>query len=178
MKRLLVVAAAVFLSGTKVALAESFKVSGPVTFTAVGTPGFLKIEGEGAKASGDITTAPDGSYLGVITVELKGLKTGIDLRDEHMHKKYLESAKYPVATLKLKEGLKGQGGKFCGELTVKGQTKAVCGEASLTDDSTGKRVKAKLTVNVKDFPAIGVPSAMGVTMADTVDVEADLTAKK
>lgn len=176
MKRLLAAAFFLFLSSGQMALAETYKVSGPVSFTATGNPGFLKIQGEGAQATGDISTSPDGSYLGTITVELKGLKTGIDLRDEHMHTKYLESAKYPVATLKLKEGFKAQGGKFCGELTVKGQTKPICGEAAVTD--SGKRVKAKMTVSVKDFPAIGVPSALGVTMADTVAVEADLTAKK
>jgi hypothetical protein len=54
-----------------------------------------------------------------------------------------------------------------GKLTLKGVTKPVTGKASYT----GGKLKAFFTVNIKDFPSIGVPSHLGVTVANTVDVE-------
>ncbi len=147
-----------------------------VTWVAVGNPGFLEIEGEGAKVKGDVTVTPAG-YVGTLAVELKGYKTGIGLRDEHMHAKYLESAKYPTAELKLDAGNSGKSGKFCGVLTIKGVGKPICGDAQVTDEGAGRRVKAKFKVNVKDYP-IGVPSYLGVTMAETVDVTINAVALK
>jgi polyisoprenoid-binding protein YceI len=147
-----------------------------VDFVAEGNPGFLKIEGTGAQLSGDVVLAPTGDYLGLLTVSLKPVKTGIGLRDEHMHGKYLETTKYPTATLKLKEGLKGTGGKFCGTLTVKAKAKDVCGEATVADVGGAKHVKASFTLNIADFP-IGVPSHLGVTVAETVGVTVEAVAK-
>lgn len=160
------------------ALAETYVVDTPsseVTFVATGTPGFLKIEGQGAKLSGTVTSVAD-SFTGEFTVELKDFKTGIALRDEHMHKKYLETDKHPKATLRLTAV---KGGTFCGTLTLKEQTKEVCGEAQVSDSgASGKSVKASFKLNVKDFPAVGVPSHLGITMADTVEVKVNATAKK
>src|SRR6266550_946855 len=71
-------------------LAAGAKLAGAlateVSFTAVGPAG-LKIVGSG----NDLKVNDDGSTVKV-TVPLRGMKTGISLRDQHMHEKYLETA--------------------------------------------------------------------------------------
>lgn len=62
--------------------------------TIVGTTG--QIEGK-------LAVDPDNSLsaTGSFEVDLTTLKTGIDMRDEHMREKYLETAQYPKATFTL-----------------------------------------------------------------------------
>jgi polyisoprenoid-binding protein YceI len=179
MKLLRLVACIVaFLSSPYVAQANQWTVdtaASSVVWTAVGNPGFLEIKGEGAKLSGEVVLAPDASFLGVFTVALTEVKTGIALRDEHMHGKYLETAKFPTASLKLKEGFKGSG-KWCGDLTVKGVTKPVCGDGKVETLGAGKKADLKFTMKVADYP-IGIPTYLGVTMAETVDVAVAVVVK-
>lgn len=65
-------------------------------FTAVGKPGFLRINGEGGKVGGELIL--DGTKEIVkteIKVNVTQLNSGIDLRDQHMKEKYLETTKFP-----------------------------------------------------------------------------------
>jgi polyisoprenoid-binding protein YceI len=153
---------------TTVAHSTPLKVkSSEVTFVAVGTPGFLKIEGTGSKLVDVKVDLTKGVVKGHLSALLTELETGMDTRDEHMKEKYLDTAKHPKATL----DLKGEGGKFTGNLTIKGETKAVKGTYSIK----AKKLSAKFKVKIKDYPAIGVPSWLGVTIADSVDVSVSAT---
>jgi polyisoprenoid-binding protein YceI len=67
-------------------------------FLAVGRPSFLKIRGEGARPEGEFAVK-DGEVRGVAHVDLRRLKTGIELRDEHLHERYAQTEKYPKAEL-------------------------------------------------------------------------------
>jgi polyisoprenoid-binding protein YceI len=155
--------------------------SSPVGFLATGKPGFLKIKGEGARLSGTATLA-DSTLSGTFEVELKSLATGIELRDAHMKDKYLEVGSHPTARLVLSplrlERAEGKVEKpFDGTLTIKGVTKPVAGTVAL--DFAGDVVtgEARMEVVLSDYP-VGVPSYLGVTVAETVAVTVQIDAVK
>lgn len=178
-------ALALTLGVAGLAHADVWTVSGkdsPVSFVATGKPGFLKIRGEGAQLSGEAKL--EGDVLdGTFKVALAPLKTGIDLRDEHMKEKYLDVAKYPTATLTI-AGLKVGAGErdydFDGKLTLKDVEKPVKGTLHLAlDQASGKATGSVVfTVKVTDYPSIGVPSHLGITMAESVEVTVKLVAEK
>lgn len=150
------------------ALGQTLKPSGDiniVTWTAVGNPGFLTIEGTGSRLDGQVTIV-DGMAVGAFEVDLRPIKTGITLRDGHMHEKYLETEKHPKAKLTIKPWKPTETtSKFEGTLTIKGVEKPVVGQASYKQGLLMAEFQAKLS----DYP-IGVPSWLGVTVAETVDV--------
>jgi polyisoprenoid-binding protein YceI len=155
---------------------KTFKVSGDVTFTAVGNPGFMRIEGEGGKVSGTLQQTGD-MVLGELTVELKDFETGIDLRDEHMREKYLEVGKYPRAKLTLSP-VPAKAGQvlFKGALELKGGTKPAEGGCKTNPSAGTWLAECTLKVKLSDYPQIGVPSYLGVTVAEAVDVRIVLKA--
>src|SRR5690606_27948511 len=123
----------------------------------------------------------DGTRL-VFQVKLDTLKTGIELRDKHMTEKYLETGKYPKASLildKAKLVLPASGsqkGKTTGILKLHGKSKEVPVEFEIKGNQGSYAVKATMKVNYKDF-GIDVPSYMGVTVKPDLDVEVAFTAK-
>lgn len=149
--------------------------SGQLNFTAIGSPGILKIRGDAKDSSpkGQVEIK-DGEASGEFTFALKALDTGIGLRDSHMKNKYLEVEKFPEAKLRV-AGLKishdeikaGVRKEFSGQLTLHGETKDVKGKFEI--DKTGK-LKAAFPILVSDFK-IDVPKYMGITMSETVDIE-------
>jgi len=146
------------------------KANNHVNWTAVGTPGFLRINGAGGAAEGKLEAA-DGKVSGELTVQLADYTTGLDLRDHHMKEKYLDVAKYPAAKLVLASQpyAEGKESTISGDLTIKDVTKAV----KITFTATGKNVQAKFKINIKDYPSIGVPAHLGITVADEVEVLVD-----
>jgi polyisoprenoid-binding protein YceI len=158
-----------------VAFADTYtfqKGNNKVDWTAVGTPGFLRINGEGGYAVG-VLNAVGGKVSGTLAVPLDAYKTGIALRDEHLKKKYMETGKYPEAKMVIKDQpyVEGKEGILMADLTLKDTTKPV----KVYFTVTGKKVAARFKVSIKDFPSIGVPSHLGVTMADEVEVKVDGT---
>ena len=148
-----------------------------VQFLANGKPGFLKIRGTGATATGEVVQNGE-KVSGSIKVDLKPLVTGMDLRDEHMHEKYLETTKHQFAVLSL-TSLKGTKGdcSFTGRLSLKGTEKPVKGTCEISGLGSPKaKVEAKFNVKLSDYPEIGVPSHLGITVADNVDVTAEIVA--
>ncbi len=147
--------------------AFSGTITGTANWQAVGNPGFLRINGEGASVAGDLTKDAAGKYQGVFKVKLADYTTGMALRDQHMKDKYLDVAKFPFATLKL-DAVAVSEAEFpwVGTLEIKGETRPVKGTATF---KAGK-LNATFAVELKDYPAIGVPSHLGVTVADKVNV--------
>lgn len=149
------------------------KLDGDVEFLAVGSPGFLKISGKGAKAVGTAAVT-DGVATGHFIVALEDLKTGIELRDKHMKEKYLETPKWRDAYLDLDAWkVTDTSTKFSGKLTLKGVSKPVFGTAAFHDGV----LRAEFEIDLKDFP-VGVPSHLGVTVAEDVTVVAKLKVTK
>jgi polyisoprenoid-binding protein YceI len=136
-----------------------------ITWTAVGNPGFLRINGKAGWVEG---TAVDtgGMLSGDFSVILDSFDTGMNLRNEHMRDKYLETKKYPKATFKLDSfKMSDTPTAFSGDLTLKGATKKINGKMSVKS----KKVMATFMVNLGDFP-IGVPSWKEISMAKEVEV--------
>jgi len=127
----------------------------PVTFLAVGRPSMLKIRGE---CHGEILSRAPFEAV----VKLESCKTGISLRDKHMKEKYLEVKVYPDATLR---GQMPEAGAFKGKLTVHGKEADVVGEVKDGVLSFSTTISAH---------GIEIPQFMGVTVADKVEIEAEI----
>lgn len=149
---------------------------GAVQIEAVGRPAMVKIKGKGEGPQG--TLKVNGSVVsGEVKFALNTLDTGIDLRNEHMKEKYLETGKHPVATLTIKEVAIPAGWSkekpqvaetaFKGELTLHGEKRPVEGLFEITGD---KELKAKMELKISDYK-IDIPSYLGVTVADTVKIQ-------
>lgn len=131
------------------------------------------------------------SIKGEISVTTASIKTGIDLRDEHLRdENWLDAAKYPeikfsikeVSTVKQLADNKLQI-KFSGDFTLKGITKKISGDATLTylveSEQTKQRapgdllgVQAKFKVNLSDF---GVSNkVVGQKVAEVVEVSVNM----
>ncbi len=154
--------------------------SGHVSFLAIGSPSFLKIEGKGSGTEGTLEVT-SGKAKGSFSFELASLDTGIDTRNEHMKEKYLKVSQNPKAVLKLEEIKTSKGsivigeglgsGQFKGLLTLNGVTKAVEGtlEGSKSEKG-GENLNAKFSLKLTDY-GIEIPSFAGITVADEVKLE-------
>jgi polyisoprenoid-binding protein YceI len=148
-----------------------------VTFTAIGKPGFLRINGKGAKIEG--TAKVEGNKTtGVFETKLDSLVTGMDLRDQHMKETYLETKKFPVAKLtwsvnltKLKSGSNEL--PFTGTLNLHGVDRPVSGTALVESAADGSKIEgeAEFKIKLTEYK-IQIPSYLGVVVAEDVDVKA------
>lgn len=107
-----------------------------------------------------------GHISGTFSVDLAKLDTGLDLRNEHMHKKYLETEKNPIAVMKLEPVKTGIDKTFKGHLSLHGVTKEVTGEVI---ESTATSLKAKFVVNITDF-GIEKPGYKGITVGEKLNI--------
>lgn len=145
------------------AQAKIYLVAAKVKFKTTATPGFLKIESEKGTAEGSLIVE-DNKVAGEFKSRLANFDTGIALRNTHMRERYLDTDKYPYATFTFPS--QKDDGEVEGTLTIKSETKPF----KLKYTTKGEEVTATGTLNVKDYPSIGVPSYLGVTAADTVDL--------
>lgn len=100
-----------------------------------------------------------------LKLDVKTLKTGITLRDEHMINKYLEAAKYPEVVVRL---AKGKDGKGLAAVVMKGKE----GKVNGTYEKVGAdKVKVKFDLKLSDFGIKDI-SYKGIGVEDIVKVEA------
>ncbi len=155
--------------------------TGQVKFLAIGKPSALKVHGTATGPEGDLRL--EGTQLkGKVSFQLEKLDTGIALRNEHMKEKYLQVKEHPQAKLTLLDApveadfansLSTSEKKFRGTLSLHGREKEVNGTFEAKDGV----VKAKFPITLSDF-AIDVPKYLGITIADTVDLDVELPLKK
>lgn len=105
-----------------------------------------------------------------IVVELKGLKTGMTLRDKHAKDKYLEIEKFPTITL---VKAIGKGGKGKGRIKMKGIEKEVEGTYKIA----GSELTADFPIKLSDFKIIGI-KYMGIGVDDVVKIHVTVPVKK
>lgn len=166
--RALLVALGMLLGMADVATAVT--VDGDVTWKAKAIGGLMTINGEGGKVAGTVTVA-DGKASGELTCDVGAFKTGLDLRDTHLHEKYLGTGK---ATLKLDAvGVSAADFDWTGQLTIKGETKPVKGKARVK----GEDLWAQFEVSLPDYPAIGAPAWENVAVDKLVVVTVKAKAK-
>lgn len=152
--------------------------SGAVEFDAIGRPSAIKIRGKGAAPRGSLTL--EGNVAsGAVTFELDSLDTGIKLRNQHMKKKYLETAKYSkaqltITKLSVPEAINGETAKFDklpfdGKLSLHGVEKPITGFARIERSGKLISVDADLALKISDY-GITTPGFAGITMAEDVKI--------
>ncbi|MDP2339645.1 MAG: YceI family protein [Deltaproteobacteria bacterium] len=142
-------------------------------------PGGFKIEGKSQK----LDVKDDGTSI-TVSVDLTGLATGITLRDRHMRDKYLEVAKFPLATLvvpvaSLKVPATGAiEGDAKGQFTLHGVTKELPFHYKGTCKADGLcMVDGTLDMNMNEF-GVNVPSYLGVTVKPNISTSVHFLAKR
>ena len=152
--------------------------SASVSFAATGPAG-MRIVG----SSSDLSVADDAQNI-TVTVPLGNLKTGVDLRDQHMRDKYLEVPKYPNAELVVaKSAIKipAPGGDSSGDahgtMKLHGKTKDVSFHYVARKDGGAMKVGGTVRIDMRDY-GISVPSYLGVTVKPEVDVEVKFGAQE
>jgi polyisoprenoid-binding protein YceI len=124
------------------------------------------------------------AFEGSLSLDLRTVDTGIDLRNDHLREKYLEvdkGAGYDQAVLSdvVLQGLNVDApagkGSFTGSLTLHGVKKTVTGPVEIRQAGTGWRVRASFPVNLPDYN-IDKPRYLGVGVKDTVQVLVTFTA--
>ena len=113
--------------------------------------------GKTQEVQGEVETSDGGYSARNIVVQLKNLKTGIKLRDQHTQD-YLETSKYPEALLIQAEG---RGGKGSGELKIRGLIQKI--EGTYTIDE--KFLRAEFPISLEKFNIRGIRYA-GVGVKD------------
>ncbi len=146
--------------------------AGTATFHAKATPGDLAIDG----TTNEVAVADDGTNV-TVTVQLGNVTTGIGLRDRHT-KKYLEVTKFGSASLQVPRAqlnFNGGTGDANGALTIHGTTRQTPFHYTATKNGTSFTVKGSTHIKLTDF-GIEIPSYVGVTVKNDVDVDVSFTA--
>jgi polyisoprenoid-binding protein YceI len=145
-----------------------FKATGPAGLNIEGKTSTLEVSDDGTEAT--------------FSVPLNTVKTGIALRDTHMNEKYLETGKFPKATLKIKrsdvklEEGKETTGDVPGKMTLHGQTKDV--KVHYKAKKTGGDVAVDATTTIK-YTDYGVNKAeyLGAEVKPDVNLHITTTLK-
>jgi polyisoprenoid-binding protein YceI len=135
---------------------------------------------------GTLTLAPSAVVFGGdLSVALATLDTGIDLRNEHLRRKYLQVDRgqgFDQAVLSAislggvdPRGVQGRT-RFTGTLLLHGISRPVAGEATVRRDGNAVRVEASFPVSVSEF-GIEKPRYLGVGVTDQVTVKVSLLAQ-
>lgn len=142
----------------------------------------LKVHGENGKATGSLTIK-DGTVTGQTTVDLRAMKTGIELRDDHMKNRYLEVSKFPNAILEIVEIKLPQAlpngeftAAFKGNLTVHGVAQAVNGQAKLNRQDAQLKGEVEFTTTISGHK-IDLPKYSGIVIKDEVKVKVEFDGK-
>jgi len=123
-------------------------------------------QAESSQVKGKVQKSADVFKASDVILSLDTLKTGLELRDSHMKKKYFEIEKFPNATLSAAEG---KDGKFKAQLEIHGIKKEIQGTYEVKENL----IKANFKTKMSDF-SIPKASYLGVGAKDEVEVEITL----
>lgn len=134
---------------------------------------------------GSLRTGTAGSVLdGELSLDLRGLETGIGLRDEHMRDQYLEVGRGGGFERAVLSGIRvGDADPatfagrtpFEGELLLHGVRHTVAGEAVVRREAGRVRVEASFPLALAAYD-IPLPQYLGVGVKDQVQVKVSLVA--
>lgn len=156
------------------------------------------VAGETTDIRGKITFDPHdltANLSGTLSVDLTTLKTGIELRDEHMRERNLQTREFPVAKFDLVsvEGLpkditlsdSAQAATFKGRFTIHGVTREIeakgkvrysrvnsTSENEFFGDSLIIAVKFQIRLDDYEIPR---PRALFLKLAETIEIEVKAT---
>jgi polyisoprenoid-binding protein YceI len=169
-----------FIAFVVALFATSLLIAANAAWTLIDTPAieFLAVATAGLKIAGEsdaLSATEEGGKL-TLTASLTDLKTGVGLRDTHL-RKYLETEKYPAATLIVERGsltipadneiTTAQG---AGQFTLHGVTVAMPFEYQAKRLGSDYLVQGKLKVKLDDFK-IEQPCFLGVCVDNEVKVK-------
>ncbi|MNK93821.1 YceI-like domain protein [compost metagenome] len=126
-------------------------------------------EAKTSSVSGTATMTGDEISAQNVVVNLKGLKTGVDLRDKHTQK-HLETGKFPEAVL---ISAKGKGGKGTGKIKIRGIEKEISGTYKVEKNM----LKADFDLMLNEFKIENI-NYMGVGVEDKVTLHVVIPIKK
>lgn len=135
----------------------------------------MKITGESQSLEGHVTDQEKAGMDSLeITFPLNSLKTGMDLRDDHMKNNYLEVTKYPNAALKIMAfDLEDSVAK--GRLNLHGVEKEVMLNFTATQKDDALTVESDFDLVLSDY-GISIPSFQGITVAKDIKISVKFTA--
>lgn len=149
------------------------------------------VEGLTNNIVGSLDVNPDssiGSTRGLFRVDLRTMKTGIDLRDEHMRTRHLETDKYPYAFFEISSISNAPAqlvidstyqltaaGKFYIHGIWRSITVATTVRKTGSAGSEAMSVRARFAIKLDDF-GIPRPKALFLKLAETINVEVIFTA--
>ncbi|HWO58099.1 MAG TPA: YceI family protein [bacterium] len=116
---------------------------------------------------------------GKVTVDLRTLDTGIDLRNKHMRENHLHTDSFPNAVYAIDSVATAADGATVttvyGRMTIHGQTRAMTVPASVaeTGDGTGYRLQSEFPLKITDF-GIPRPEFLFLKLAEEVRIVVDL----
>lgn len=131
------------------AQSTTFKIGGSPamqSFTVDSTADFEDFTGTTNGITGSITFDPTKKTgSGKLTINVAGIKTGIDLRDEHMRAEgWLNTAKFPNAVFETTrvQHVNGNNYRVTGNLTLKGVTKVITTNATVRHIKESEQTRA------------------------------------
>lgn len=120
---------------------------------------------------------------GKVTVDLRTLDTGIDLRNKHMRENHLHTDSFPSAVFSL-DSISGAGAlsheastslAVHGQMTIHGVTKSVTSPATLSAAGAhGMRIQAEFPLKITEY-GIPRPEFLFLKLAEEVRIVVDLT---
>jgi len=146
-----------------------------------------KITGVGHKLTGnvDIDMGALAATKGTIELDVKSIKTNVDLRDEHLQgPDWLDAAKYPKIKFDITkvEGASSLAPgaaaevKVHGKLTMHGVTREETATVKLRASDKGVKVQANFKVNLPQYK-VSVPSVVRLKVNDTIELNVSLLVK-
>lgn len=171
-------------ASTADAQARSFNVArARVTFTSDAP--LETIRGVSSRATGSLSVDPSSlsGASGTITVPVSTLRTGIDLRDEHLHsEQWLDAGSHPNATFEV-TGISGASSltpdedtdiRITGRFTIHGVTHDVTARVRAKwDGADTLRARASFSISLSDYN-ISIPTIVQAKVSNTIAVQLQL----
>lgn len=136
-----------------------------VSFETTATPGALAISGKGGRCEG-MLTEKKGLFTGSFKSKIELYDTGIKLRNKHMYS-YLGAIQKKYMELTFKD--QKDDGQIDAILSIKNDTRPVV----VIYKKNGEKISASFSIEIKDYPSIGIPTYLGITAADRVDISVE-----
>jgi polyisoprenoid-binding protein YceI len=139
--------------------------------------GLAPVKGVFSRVSGSGTVSPAGEVSGTITVPADSVDTKNKKRDEHLRSgDFFDAANHPSITFAVDSiKLSGEGARVTGSLTVRGRTKPVSFDATVSvHDGAEVWLDAEVPVNRADFGLTWNQMGMA-SMHNTITIHAVFT---
>lgn len=159
------------------------KAKNRVEFHSKATLESFSGKAKGINAEFDVDPAKLISAKGKVTIDLRTLDTGIDLRNKHMRENHLHTDSFPNAVFSL-DSISGDGTLSAeapmslaihGQMTIHGVTKSITTPATLSAvGAHGMRIQAEFPLKITEY-GIPRPEFLFLKLAEEVRIVVDLS---